>query len=185
MGTKEGAGRHVRWLYILWVFLLSHIACAQSTNALWNGSEGVIGVWIYPTSGDCPEIRRRAAPFVFAAHSDGGTYLVSQLQYCFQLPEHAGTKIARCKSGKVHFTLDTASQRYSGEYSFILSDGSKRAGEFVAQFCPKEGQSPDVLPEKSIVTTGLVDPNGAASSKLFGAAGICRKSGKSITALAQ
>jgi hypothetical protein len=151
----------MRWLHMFWVLFLSHVASAQSPNATWNGTNGLIGFWIYPISGDCPEIRLTAKPFVFAIRSEGGRYDVSQLEYCFQLPEHVGTKIARCKSGTVHFSLDSASQRYSGEYSFILWDGSKRAGEFVAQFCPKESQAPDALPKQGVITSGLIDFRGA------------------------
>lgn len=118
----------------------AHLACAlEPTNALWNdsGAKGFVGVWIYPVSGECPELRARAKPLVFAIHALGGTFEVSQLQYCFQLPESYTDKLVSCKSGSVRLELDSPSQRYKGDYSFEMADGSRRNGTFSAQFCAK------------------------------------------------
>src|ERR1700722_11519594 len=100
--------------------VLVHTTSAQQpTNARWNdsGPKGLIGLWIYPVSGQGPELRPRAKPPVSATHAEDGPYDVAHLLYCFQLPESAKDKPVRCKSGTVRIELDRTSRRYSGDYS--------------------------------------------------------------------
>jgi hypothetical protein len=114
---------------------------ATSSNALWNdsGTKGDIGFWIYPVSGGCPDLRAKAKPLVFSPKHQQDEHAVSELQYCFQLPERAGGPLNQCRSGKVGFTRDAKTRRYKGAYSFLMVDGSKRQGSFEAQYCPKGG----------------------------------------------
>jgi hypothetical protein len=125
---------------IVLCLLVRTASAQQPSNALWNnsGPQGLIGVWIYRVAGRCPELRTSAKPLVFATHAKDGTYDVAQLLYCFQLPESSKDKPVRCKSGTVHLELDRTSQRYSGDYSFETTDGSKRNDHFIAGFCPKD-----------------------------------------------
>jgi hypothetical protein len=111
-----------------------------TTNALWNGSdsEAGVGFWLYPVSGECPSLRLKAKPLVFALRRAGSTeFSVSDLKYCFQLPERAGIPLVQCRSGGGRLFFDAATRRYGGEYSFQMTDGTRREGAFVAQYCPK------------------------------------------------
>jgi len=111
-----------------------------ATNALWNGtdSDGRVGFWLYPVSGECPGLRLKARPLVFALRRRSGTeFAVSDLEYCFQLPERASSPLVQCRTGGGQLFFDAETRRYSGRYSFQMTDGTRREGAFVAQYCPK------------------------------------------------
>jgi hypothetical protein len=110
-------------------------------NALWNdsGTKGDIGFWIYPVFGQCPELRTKAKPLVFAPKVRRAEHSVTDLEYCFQLPQRPEMPLVQCKSGTVRMTQDEKSKRYRGKYSFVMTDGSKREGSFYAQYCAKGG----------------------------------------------
>ena len=120
------------------------------TNALWNdsNSDSVVGFWVYPLSGECSSLRLKAKPLVFALRrTSGREFSVGDLKYCFQLPERAGTPLIQCRSGGGRVSFDASTRRYDGEYSFQMTDGTRREGAFVAQFCPPAGES-DTLPQR-------------------------------------
>jgi hypothetical protein len=136
---------------LLWVAMESRADSPLATNALWNGSdsEGGIGFWLYPVSGECPSLRFKAKPLVFALRRAGSEeFLVSDLKYCFQLHERPGMPFVQCRSGGGRLFFDAATRRYGGQYSFQMTDGTRKEGTFVAQFCPKsatvpQGSKPD------------------------------------------
>jgi hypothetical protein len=113
----------------------------SSINAFWNdsGTKGEIGFWIYPLYGQCPELRTKAKPLVFSPKVRRPEHSVSELRYCFQLPERPEMPLLMCETGAVRLSQDDKSGRYSGEYSFVMADGSKREGSFYAQYCAKGG----------------------------------------------
>jgi hypothetical protein len=113
----------------------------SAINALWNdsGTKGEIGFWIYPLYGQCPELRTKAKPLVFAPKVRGPEHSVAALRYCFQLPERPEMPLILCDSGIVRFSQEEKSGRYRGTYSFVMADGSKRDGSFYAQYCAKGG----------------------------------------------
>jgi hypothetical protein len=113
----------------------------EAINALWNdsGTKGEIGFWIYPVSGQCPELRTKAKPLVFSPKVRRAEHSVGDLQYCFQLPERPEMPLVQCTRGTVRMTQDEKSKRYRGNYSFVMADGSKREGSFYAQYCAKGG----------------------------------------------
>jgi len=113
----------------------------STINALWNdsGTKGELGFWIYPLHGQCPELRTKAKPLVFAPKVRQPEHAVSDLRYCFQLPERPELPLIMCESGSVRLSQDGKSGRYSGTYSFVMADGSQRAGSFYAQYCAKGG----------------------------------------------
>lgn len=109
-------------------------------NALWNdsGPKGVVGFWLYRATGGCPDLRSKDKPLVFAAKSASSDHAVNDLWYCFALPEQGNSSPNQCRTGSVHLELDAAERKYTGKYSFELMDGTKREGEFIATYCPKE-----------------------------------------------
>jgi hypothetical protein len=111
------------------------IAFAQ-TNALWNESSTGPGFWIYPLQGKCPEIRARAKPIVFGlkARPVQPQYEVSELRYCFVMGADP-TQSVSCADGHIHLRFIENQNRFSGSYSFRMKDGSRKAGEFEADFC--------------------------------------------------
>jgi hypothetical protein len=118
--------------------IVRHDAVAESPiNALWNESDGKVGLWVYPVSGECPDLREKAKPLVFSVRDARLEYVVADLDYCFLLPERTGMPINRCRRGNLRLLFDSASNRYGGRYSFEMADGTKREGEFNAQYCPK------------------------------------------------
>lgn len=114
----------------------------DATNALWNnsGPKEIVGLWVYPLSGGCPDLRTKANPLVFATRTQGSKHDAADLWYCFELPERDSGQPKKCQSGTVRLEFDASVQQYKGEYSFIMSDGSKREGMFVAQYCPKDSK---------------------------------------------
>jgi hypothetical protein len=113
----------------------------STINALWNdsGTKGEIGFWIYPLYGQCPDLRTKAKPLVFAPKVRRPEHSVADLQYCFQLPERPEMPLIMYKGGNVRLSQDEKSGRYRGTYSFVMADGSKREGSFYAQYCAKGG----------------------------------------------
>lgn len=117
-------------------------AQGAGVNALWNdsGPKDHLGFWLYPLKGGCPDLRAKAKPLVFATKNHRTEHAVSELWYCFQLPEQAQAPLTNCKAGSVRIAHEAKSNRYSGTYSFVMADGSKREGSFEAEFCPKENR---------------------------------------------
>ena len=119
-----------------------------SVNALWNdsGPDGQQGFWLYSTSGNCPDLRRSDPPLVFgmkSRRSDLAPVLdVSEMSHCFLLSSRADIPIvSRCVSGQARLTFQEHTNRYSGIYSFVMSDGTKREGRFEAAYCPKDANA--------------------------------------------
>jgi len=133
---------HRRSFLAIWLFLFVVSAKAQNpVNALWNdsGPKGTVGFWVYPISGKCPDLRKKATPVIsFSARADQSTANVQDLRYCFELPKQEDKKSILCKSGSVSFEPLEAGKTYKGKLNLTMVDGSKRQIEFVAAFCPKE-----------------------------------------------
>ncbi|MFC1720437.1 hypothetical protein ACFL00_04785 [Pseudomonadota bacterium] len=109
-------------------------------NALWNdGLPGLVGLWIYPTSGGCPDLRTKAVPLVLAAKSSQAKQEVSSLSYCFKLPE-GNSAMNKCANGAVQLAYEESSNQYSGNYEFEMADGTKVEGTFTAAYCPKQSK---------------------------------------------
>ena len=77
-------------------------------------------------------------PLVFSLSSSDDDASVDGLDYCFELPKRPGMPILRCRSGNVRVKFDASNQRYGGEYSFTMADGTRREGTFIAEYCPKQ-----------------------------------------------
>jgi len=111
-------------------------------KASWNDSRpaGAIGFWLYASEGTCTSIRK-ANPNVIAisptneiAGNSAAVPSTKSLKYCFLIAEHS--RVIECKSGSLDYTYLPTSHEYVGKYSLEFVDGSRRSGDFVAQFCP-------------------------------------------------
>jgi len=162
--------------------MVSFADSREATNALWNGSasEGGVGFWVYPVSGECPGLRLKAKPLVFAVRRQGSSeFSVSNLKYCFQLPERAGTPLVQCRSGGGRLFFDAATRRYGGEYSFQMTDGTRREGAFVAQFCPKSSSLPQQENKPDHSATRFLQPRDGKAVVVTASSGISSNGGSS------
>lgn len=114
----------------------------KETNALWNNYNG-FGIWIYSEIGTCPEIRYKAKSFVVIDPgqmlSGGETRELKpgDLKLC-SLWNSKGP-LAKCTGGSLKLLYDASTKEYMGTYTFILSDGRIKKGEFKAQYCAYSG----------------------------------------------
>lgn len=111
-------------------------------NALWNDSGKMRerGLWVYPTTGSCPEIRRRAPPLVFCLDADPGRpeYRRRDLSCCFAYQRDFPLKMGpSCRDGVLKVQRVPSSNKLTGTYEFTMEDESVRSGNFVAAYCPK------------------------------------------------
>ena len=70
-------------------------------------------------------------------HSADDNAAVDGLLYCFELSKDRARPPLKCRSGYVRVKADEPAKRYGGEYSFTMSDGTRREGAFIAEYCPK------------------------------------------------
>src|SRR5262245_12836985 len=122
-------------LFLAFAVLVPEAGIAQdagATNALWNdsGAKGELGFSIYPTTGGCPDLRTKGTSILtFSPKTKGDEHAVAGLQFCFLLTE--ARAFVHCRSGSVRYARDARDpQRITGNYSFLMADGSKREGSF-------------------------------------------------------
>jgi len=107
-------------------------------NALWNAYNG-FGIWIYPESGGCPEIRKRVKSFIVIGpkekyESEAIKHLdITDLKLCADF--YAGAPLAKCNTSSIELQYDKAENQYRGSYNLVLSDGTERKGAFRAAYC--------------------------------------------------
>jgi len=103
-------------------------------NALWGGSEEMIGFWIYDDPGKCPQIRKQESSLVFAVPREGigGNLInVKDLVYCYELNGDS-----KCCCGFVEMEFFPEKKQYRGRISVEMSDNTTREGYFIAGYCP-------------------------------------------------
>ena len=113
----------------------------EPVNALWNDDAG-FGVWVYPGSGTCPEIRTRQTTFVVFGPKfqprlpNAQSASASEMAVCMRM-NGTTRDMTRCKSGSVQMTYNAATNEYDGYIDLTLSDGSIVRQTIRAQYCTK------------------------------------------------
>lgn len=123
------------WCSVSWA---TETTMPEPANAFWNDTSS-LGIWVYPDTGMCPEIRSRVRSFIVIGP---GKPLASGARRVFRTGELAlcsawahGKWQANCTSGSLTLVYEAAMREYIGSYEFKLSDGSLRKGDFRAQYC--------------------------------------------------
>jgi hypothetical protein len=110
-------------------------------NALWNDDNG-FGVWVYPGSGACPEVRERLTTFTvfgpkFPARSARiQTASPAEMNVCMRMDGKTG-QMSKCSSGQIQITYDASSNEYRGTVDLTLADGSIVRTAIRAQYCKR------------------------------------------------
>lgn len=142
--TLKALMNHLRSLslYLATVFtaLLPCLAnAAEQVNALWNDDSG-FGIWIYPDSGSCPEVRKRLTTFTvigpkFQARSVRvETATPAEMSVCARMDSKTGS-FSKCISGQIKIVFDAPNNEYHGTVDLSLADGSAVRTSIRAQYC--------------------------------------------------
>lgn len=121
--------------------MMFHYAAADSAvNTLWNEDlkSGMIGFWLYPDVGGCPDLRKKSPPLVLGGKIKDGSTLVNDLKYCMQLNPKKPKEFIYCVSGYINVSKNESENTYSGFYSILLSNGVRKEGSINALFCPPD-----------------------------------------------
>lgn len=115
-----------------------HPSNSGEVNALWNTYDG-FGIWIYPESGTCDEIRKRVKSFMVVAPNENiksgkKVHLpIMDVKFCADF--FKGVPNAKCNSGSIDIEFDEATKEYSGYFDVTMSNGLVKRGKFRASYC--------------------------------------------------
>ncbi len=126
-------------LVLIMSLIMFHSVTADNAfNALWNedSKSGMVGFWLYPDVGACPDLRVKSQPLALGGKIKNGSTLVNDLNYCFQINTKKPKEHIVCKSGYINVTKNQSNNTYSGSYKILLSDGIRKEGDINALFCP-------------------------------------------------
>ena len=129
---------------VVLVFLIGSVSAGDDTEtpACFNGgTEGdSIGVWIYeghPRWQDAREDFKGALVFSFRPGTDA--HDVEDLRYCGYTSKRKES--TTCDSGVLTLHEVDSPNRVTGEYRFVMRDGTIKDGTFDASYCPPRSQS--------------------------------------------
>jgi hypothetical protein len=136
---RWNSGKGVHALVALILISVSSTASAVDSpiNALWNDSNG-FGIWLYGRDGNCSTLEYKHPPFLVLGTGGkrpdvkDGEYSVASLQ-ARVLIRDSGPVL--CKSGYIRLQFLQPANEFVGDYDCTVSDSSKWAGKFRAQYC--------------------------------------------------
>ena len=117
------------------------ISNSGEINALWNTHDG-FGIWVYPETGTCDEIRSRMKYFTvfgFKKRERPKSKLripATDFDICLDFAN--GKPNALCKDGYVDLEFDEATNEYRGYFELKMHKGMIKHENFRAAYCDKK-----------------------------------------------